>query len=1028
MMCAVADERSVRQGLVHAFVSRWTTTASASEASPINELEVMRGSAIECTLFSAMAIGGLMLGCPTVTVSRHLAAARQCLGRFRSRLCEQSAVAALILYGLANALLPPCDGDGQREYRSSMDHAEEIFGSLELQDPFVNAFMMYRGTCDNLVAFMPDTLYSVNPVNISGRRGGVTAPAQASTSGGGGGGEGDGDQAWKTPGGATTAGAKQGADAIRVSSAKPAHPAYVVADSMTLVLRFVCMEGDVRTGWANVHDLISTELSRLFKEQAGALVLTTLAGNLIAAKSRIGTSEGMLPVAEMVLAMFCKCPGLLRHYSLHNAHLALTAFRLYNRRKSFDALRALVVAATEQAMATFDEFGVGVAICSTDVCWMCSDTIFTTGISPSCGGGGGGGGGDGRRICSISSVSSVGSTGGGCGESAAPSLPGSVKELGGEAGEAATRGPGRRQRPHPRPHPPPLRQASSQGKGHDLAARPPFSPYVSDSSRGGCGFSEVTAGAAAMTGSGSQRQEACRGLAVATTKEEVSYTPRAAVSSPSNNSAVDAATWRTDVWDDSAVAASGKDPAGVLDCFAEPPSTSPFGAAAAAAVAAAGLAFPLDQEERVGGGGGQRLLLYPQQQQQQQQQQQELALKEQGPPTDQGRGHFCGLTIAAGWGGGGGDGHRLQQGRGGSGNDSLPVAAPMGLSSGGVGLGVTVETSAAAPPRRRRSLSPRHGGTSGTPKFMAAAASAAPVPSHGGGVASSDSRSGWEQFCAGGGSGSGSNGSGGGGGSGWTRRRDAELFDDSTPRDPWTLASGTAGGRSQAGGGGGGRDRSDGSVYGYPPLPGPHHSHVRGRLSASSPAGGGWAGSARASRNEAAAEQQHGFLDASSWCAPGGVDQNMLQSVLPPPSAAAAAAAAAAGGNGGRDFVKEPPRRSLWKQEGCPRGSESDEAMAIRIGGGSGGGGGGGGGEPQHFRQLQLDEAVNVGIGGGESWGAAVRGDDAGGRGPVVGDGTDQHRHVRGGGCGGGGGGGDGGGGEAGGAVCADLVGMLLDD
>ncbi|CAN0419266.1 unnamed protein product, partial [Ectocarpus sp. 8 AP-2014] len=317
---------------------------------------------------------------------------------------------------------------------------------------------------------------------------------------------------------------------------------------------------------------------------------------------------------------------------------------------------------------------------------------------------------------------------------------------------------------------------------------------------------------------------------------------------------------------------------------------------------------------------------------------QERALKEQGLPTDQGGGHFRGLTTVAGWGAGGGDGRRLQQGRGGSGNDSLPVAAAMGLSSGGVGLGVTVEASAAAPPRRRRSLSPRHGGTSGTPKFMAAAA--APVPSYGGGVASSDSRPGWEQFGAGGGSGSGGSG-GGAGGSRWTRRRDGELFDDSTPREPWTLASGTARGRSQAGGGGG-RDRSDGgNVYGYPPLaPGPRHSHVQGRLPVSSPAAGGWAGSARASRTEATAEQQHGFLDASSSCAPGGVDQKMLQSVLPPSAPSAAAVAAAAGGNGGRDFVKEPPQRSLWKQEGCPRGSESDEAMAIRIGGGSGSGSG----------------------------------------------------------------------------------------
>ena len=41
-------------------------------------------------------------------------------------------------------------------------------------------------------------------------------------------------------------------------------------------------------------------------------VLTTLAGHLIAAKGRVGTTEGMLPVAEMALSMFSECPGLLR--------------------------------------------------------------------------------------------------------------------------------------------------------------------------------------------------------------------------------------------------------------------------------------------------------------------------------------------------------------------------------------------------------------------------------------------------------------------------------------------------------------------------------------------------------------------------------------------------------------------------------------------------------------------------------------------------------------------------------------------
>lgn len=35
-------------------------------------------------------------------------------------------------------------------------------------------------------------------------------------------------------------------------------------------------------------------------------------GHLIAAKGRIGTTEGMLLVAELTLSMFTECPGLLR--------------------------------------------------------------------------------------------------------------------------------------------------------------------------------------------------------------------------------------------------------------------------------------------------------------------------------------------------------------------------------------------------------------------------------------------------------------------------------------------------------------------------------------------------------------------------------------------------------------------------------------------------------------------------------------------------------------------------------------------
>jgi len=37
-----------------------------------------------------------------------------------------------------------------------------------------------------------------------------------------------------------------------------------------------------------------------------------VAGHLIAAKGRVGTTEGILPAAELILSLFTQCPGLLR--------------------------------------------------------------------------------------------------------------------------------------------------------------------------------------------------------------------------------------------------------------------------------------------------------------------------------------------------------------------------------------------------------------------------------------------------------------------------------------------------------------------------------------------------------------------------------------------------------------------------------------------------------------------------------------------------------------------------------------------
>lgn len=42
--------------------------------------------------------------------------------------------------------------------------------------------------------------------------------------------------------------------------------------AITLIFRFVCTEGDAKSGWRNVHDFINAELNRLARLEAGALV------------------------------------------------------------------------------------------------------------------------------------------------------------------------------------------------------------------------------------------------------------------------------------------------------------------------------------------------------------------------------------------------------------------------------------------------------------------------------------------------------------------------------------------------------------------------------------------------------------------------------------------------------------------------------------------------------------------------------------------------------------------------------------
>lgn len=80
--------------------------------------------------------------------------------------------------------------------------------------------------------------------------------------------------------------------------------------ALLLSLRFMREEGNGGISQLrHVHDFVASELNRLVPARAGALVLISLAGTLIAIKTRLQLTDGMLPMAELTTAMLAKCPG-----------------------------------------------------------------------------------------------------------------------------------------------------------------------------------------------------------------------------------------------------------------------------------------------------------------------------------------------------------------------------------------------------------------------------------------------------------------------------------------------------------------------------------------------------------------------------------------------------------------------------------------------------------------------------------------------------------------------------------------------
>lgn len=158
----MADEVSIRDGLMHAFTGLW----NRKSLDTLQGEEAMRGNALACTLFSSIAIGGLLLGCPPTVVAHHVASARGCLEKFHG-LSDKFSVSALIMYAMSNALLPFTES--QARYRENMDKARLMSSCLPKEHPFVSAIMAYRTISDGLSVLSMAATYSANPIDVWGR-------------------------------------------------------------------------------------------------------------------------------------------------------------------------------------------------------------------------------------------------------------------------------------------------------------------------------------------------------------------------------------------------------------------------------------------------------------------------------------------------------------------------------------------------------------------------------------------------------------------------------------------------------------------------------------------------------------------------------------------------------------------------------------------------------------------------------------------------------------------------------------------
>jgi len=92
-------------------------------------------------------------------------------------------------------------------------------------------------------------------------------------------------------------------------AAIPGCPAFPPPATL-LVLRFAHTVGDEGSIFNRVHDYLASELERLVRVEAGALVVNGVADLLVAAKARLLRTDGLLPLADVISRNVHQLPGL----------------------------------------------------------------------------------------------------------------------------------------------------------------------------------------------------------------------------------------------------------------------------------------------------------------------------------------------------------------------------------------------------------------------------------------------------------------------------------------------------------------------------------------------------------------------------------------------------------------------------------------------------------------------------------------------------------------------------------------------